>query len=196
MLKLFEIAYDWLKRLSPDNFAKFTAYWLAPGFILAFTITGVVGGNFAIETTPPIMVSELRTELSSTGAATHKPGFVVVIEPVASDFRFQLPTSLSRIWSSLNDKASRANKDRLVLDGSGLISKAPFRNVGGPVTVVVEGQLNPEIQIPGGVEKVDDVILRSRRSVSLVTSILLVCVFAFGMSSVTGLPSDDGKQHA
>ena len=196
MLDLFKTVHDYLRDLSPDIIAKVMAYWLAPGFVLGLTVGGISGGSFAIETARPIAVSELRTEQSSTGATTNKPGFVIVIEPIASDFRFQLPTPPARIWSSLDESAARANRDRLAVDGSSVFSRAPFIGVGGPVTVVVEGQLGPEVQVPGGFEKMDDLILRSRRSVSVMTSVLLVCVFAFGMSSVTGLPSHGRKQQA
>jgi hypothetical protein len=196
MLELFKTIYDSLRQLSPDDFAKFMAYWLAPGTVLVFTVSGTVGGSFAIDTGRPIAVSELRTEQSPTGATIQKPGFVLVIEPVASEFRIQLPVPPTRLWSSLDDATARANKDRLALDGSSVVTRAPFLGIGDPVTVVVDGQLGPEIQVPGGTEKTEDLILRSRRSVSVMTGVFLVCVFAFGMSSVTGLPSNDRKQHA
>ena len=195
MLELFKTIHDHWKLLGPADFAKFMAYWLVPGSILVFTVSGTVGGSLAIEAARPIAISELRTE-QAFGGTTHKPGFVIVIEPVASEFKIQLPVPPLRLWSSLDDATARINKDRLALDGNSVVSRAPFLGVAGPVTVVVEGQIGPEIQVPGGVEKTDDLIVRSRRSVSVMTGVFLVCVFAFGMSSMAGLPSNDGKQHA
>jgi|ERR1043166_1862100 hypothetical protein len=195
MLELIKTVHEYLRRLSSDDFAKFMAYCLAPFTVLMFVVSGPFGGLFGIETARPIAISELKTEQSLTGTLTPKPGFVLVIEPVASDFRIQLPTAPSHIWSSLDDSTARANKDRLTLDDRLIVSRAPFFGVGGPVTVVVPGQLGAEVQVPGGAEKTDDLTLRSRRSVSLMTGVLLVCVFALGMSSVTGLPLENANQH-
>lgn len=99
-----------------------------------------------------------------------------------SEYRIQLGPGASRIWSSLDEEAARANADRLVLDGDGLNGKTSFVGVNGPVTVVIDGSAGKDIQVPGGTERLEDWLLYSRRSGSLVSSVLLACVFAFGMS--------------
>jgi hypothetical protein len=196
---MLEMALKWtwelLRNRKQAEVAKISAYWLAPGLILLFTISGPFGGGFAIDGGRPIALSELRSEISSNGMTARKAGFALIIEPVPSEFRFEVGSIPSHVWSSLDEPSARANKDRLTLDGSGVRSRAPFLGVAGPVMVVVEGQISPEIRIPGGTEKMEDLVIRSKRSVSVVTSVLLVCVFAFGMSAGV-LPPVRRKKHA
>ena len=47
---------------------------------------------------------------------------------------------------------------------------------------------------PGGTQQVDDWRLPSRRSLSMLSSVLLACVFAFGMSLATALPAVRGNK--
>jgi hypothetical protein len=121
---------------------------------------------------------------------------VLIAEPVSSEYRIQLKTDSLRIWSSLNEDEARANTDHIALDGSGLKAKTPFIGVNAPVAVVVDGDVGKDIQIPGATERVEDWLISSRRSSSIVSSVLLVCVFAFGMSLATGLPSTSRDKEA
>ncbi len=181
--------WDFIKGRSDVERAKLSAYILVPGLCLGLTISGVSGWGLAIDLERPVSISELKTEITGKGEPVSKRGIVLIAEPVSSEYRIQLGTGASRIWSSLDEDAARANADRLVLDGSGLNGKMPFVGVNGPVAVVVDGDLGKDIQVPGGTEQIDDWRLYSRRSGSLVSSILIACVFAFGMSLATGLPS-------
>jgi hypothetical protein len=99
-------------------------------------------------------------------------------------------------WSSLDERAASANSDRLSLNEGGLNGRPPFLGVDGPVTVIVQGKLGKTVQVPGGTQNVDELMLRSRRSTSIVSSVLLACIFAFGMSSAKGLPSVDRHKDA
>jgi hypothetical protein len=188
--------WDLLKGRSDVEKAKISAYVLAPALLLGLSISGALGGGLAVDLMRPIVISELRTEIIGRDGPIPKRGIVLIAEPVPSEYRIQLGTGASRIWSSLDEEAARANADRLVLDGGGLNGRTPFVGVNGPVTVVVDGDVGKNIQVPGGTERVEDWLLYSRRSSSIVSSVLLACVFAFGMSLATGLPSVDRDKEA
>ncbi len=100
------------------------------------------------------------------------------------------------MWSSLDEEEARANSDHLMLDAAGLNGRTPLVGVSQPVMVVLEGNLGKELQVPGGKEKMDDWRLASRKSLSLVSGVLLSCVFAFGISLAKGFPSSDGDEKA
>lgn len=180
--------WEYLKGRSDAERAKISAYILAPGLLLGLTISGVLGGGLAIDLGRPVVISELKTEITGKGDPISKRGIVLIAEPASLEYRIQLKTESSSIWSSLSEEEARANTDHLALDGSGLKGKMPFIGVTGPVTVVVDGVVGKDIQVPGATERVEDWLISSRRSSSIVSSVLLACVFAFGMSLATGLP--------
>jgi hypothetical protein len=192
-----KMVFELLKGQSPAAMARIAAFLLAPGLILGSVVSGVLGGSFGVELERPITISKLRTEISANGSTVSKPGFALIVEPITSEYRVQIQSATSEIWSSLDEQTAQANRERLTLDASGVTGKGPFLGVNEPVTVVVEGQIGEEILIPGGAVKTDNWQLPSRRSDSIVSSALLACVFAFGMSLATGLPfSDRDKQSA
>src|ERR1700693_1197507 len=144
----FNLIFEWLKGRSPAATARISAFFLAPGIILASVVSGVLGGNFGLDLERPITVSELRTEISANGSATPRRGVALIVEPVSSEYRVELQSASSRLWSSLDERAAHANQGRVTLDESGITGKAPFLGVSDPVTVVVEGQLGERIFPP------------------------------------------------
>jgi hypothetical protein len=187
---------DLLRERSPTEKAKICAYLLAPGFVLGITISGILGGNLAINPAPVMGIAELKTEILRTGTATTKEGFALIIEPTASEFRMQLSSQPAGAWSSFDESAARANRDRLTLDQSGIYAKPPFLGIDGPVMVIIEGQLGSNIQVPGGERKVGEFLLRAKRSDSIVSSVLIACIFAFGMSSAQSFRSTNRHKNA
>jgi hypothetical protein len=194
--------FDWktvielLRGATPAEKAKITAYLLAPGLVMALTVSILLGGSIGIDVAQPISVSELKSEISVAGEISKKAGFVVTIEPVAPEFRIELRAQASRILSSLDEQTIRANKNRLSIDGGGVSATPPFIGGNSPVTFVVDAPLGKEIQLPGRIERTEDLLLQSRRSVSIVASVLLACVFAFGMSSASIFPATNRDKHA
>lgn len=182
MLDVIEKILGLIKVRSKDEIAEFSAYLLVPFIILSWSFSGFFGGE-AISLERPITISELKTEITGGGAPAPKRGVVLIAEPVSAEYRIPLGTGAFKIWSSLDEEAAHANADRLVLDGSGLKGRMPFLGVNGPVTLVVEGDLGKDIQVPGGTESVEDWRLASRRSSSLVSTVLAACFFAFGVSA-------------
>jgi hypothetical protein len=161
---------------------------LAPGIMLGSVMSGVLGGSLGWELERPITISQLRTELSADGRATPKAGVALIVEPITSDYHIQFQSAPVRLWSSLDEQTAHANQGRLTLDRNGVTGKAPFFGVSDPVTVVIEGEIGEDIFLPGSRVKTDNWQLPSRRSESIVSSALLSCVFAFGMSLARGVP--------
>lgn len=184
-----ETVWRILSGRSGAQMARISAYLLAPALILGIALSGYYGGGLAVDPVKPVAISELRTEMNAQGDATSKPGVAVIVNPTASEYRIPLGSRPTRVWSSLDEQEVHANRDRLYMDGNGLNGKAPFLGVNGPVTVVVEGVLGTDILVPGGKELVDEWRLSSTRSGSIVSSVLLACVFSFGLSLATALPS-------
>jgi hypothetical protein len=181
MVDYLKAIFEYLKGKSKDEIAKITAHFLAPAIVLGLSVIGFFGGG-AVDLDRPITISELKTEIVSNGDPAPKRGIVIISEPGASEYRIPLGPNASKIWSSLDEEAARANADRLLLKGGGLNGKSPFIGVNGPVAVVVDGDLGKEVQVLGGTEATDDWRLSSRRAGSLVSSVLGACFFAFGVS--------------
>jgi hypothetical protein len=155
---------------------------------------GVYTPGLGLDFAKPVAVSELMTEVNAQGQFTGKKGVALMLEPIESEYQIPL-SAASSMWISLDQDVVRANADRLILTERGFNGKSPLIGVNYPVTVVVQGELGKEILVPGGVERLADWRLQSRRAVSLVSSVLLACVFAFGMSLATGLPAIKTLQH-
>lgn len=189
-----ETVKDLLTGRSRDELATLAAYLLAPGLVMGLAGAGVYTPGLGLDFAKPVAVSELVTEVNTQGQVTGKKGIALMLEPVGSDYQIPLAAA-SSMWISLGEDIVRANADRLILTERGFNGKSPLIGVNDPVTVVVQGEPGKEILVPGGTERLEDWRLQSRRSVSLVSSALLACVFAFGMSLATGLPSIKVPQH-
>lgn len=181
MLEYLSVIFEYLKGKNKDEIARISAYFLAPVLVLGLSLLGFFGGGVA-DLDRPIAISELRTQITSEGLSETKRGVVLIAEPTVSEYRIPLGEGASRIWSSLDEEAVRANADRLQLRAGGLNGRTPFIGVDAPVAIVVDGDLGEEVQVLGGKEATDDWRLTARRSNSLVSSVLAACFFAFGVS--------------
>jgi hypothetical protein len=193
MIDYLKAIFEFLKGKNKDEIAKISAHFLAPLVVLGLSIIGFFGGG-AADLDRPIAISELKTEITGKSDPSPKRGIVIISEPGSAEYRIPLGPGASKIWSSLDEEAARANVDRLVLSAGGLNAKSPFIGVDGPVAVVVDGDLGKEVQVLGGREATDDWRLSSRRSTSLVSSVLGACFFAFGVSLTlaTAKPASGG----
>jgi hypothetical protein len=197
MLDYLKAILDFLKGKSKDEIAKLSAYFLAPAVVLGLSFLGFFGGG-ANDLDRPIAIAELRTEITGKGNPEAKRGIVIIAEPVSSEYRIPLGPGASKIWSSLDAETAAANADRLVISGGGFNGKTPLIGVNGPVTMVVDGELGKDVQVLGGTEATEDWRLASRRSSSLVSSVLAACFFAFGvsLSLATASPPPDRDKNA
>lgn len=186
------------QRLSPTEKAKFLSHFLVPGLILGITI--FFGGWVTIGYERGVAISELKTEISGTGATSIKRGVVVIAEPISSKFDYLIPvtSNTSTIWSSLDGDSAGENVEtyRLALNARLLHGNSPLiTSVNEPVVLIVEGDLGTEIEIPGyGKESVENWRLSSRRSLSLVFGVMINCALALGIGVVTGSPSVNPNQ--
>jgi hypothetical protein len=180
---------EFLLRRGSAEKARIFAYAIAPAVVLSVAAPGIWSGTFVIDATRPLSVSELKTVTFESGEPIHKPGVVIIVEPSAPEYHIPLGFPPQQMWSSLDDGATRANRARSTIDAAGVHGKPPFLGVNAPVTFVLEGLPGKEIYIPGGTEKFEDFVIQSKRPVALLSGVLLACMFAFGMSSVTAFPS-------
>src|SRR5690242_2752511 len=111
MLDISEL-WDIFKGRSKHELAQVTAFLLAPGLVLALTISGLDDRGLAVGMERPATIAQLKTELSGAGGITSRPGLVVLIEPVSSEYRIPLVQGTDRLWSSLSEEAMRANANR------------------------------------------------------------------------------------
>jgi hypothetical protein len=197
MFGIYQQIVAFLKARTRDEIAQISAHVLTPVLVLIWSFFGFFGSE-SISLERPATISELKTEIARDGGITPRRGFVLIAEPESSEYRILLGTGPSKFWSSLDVEAAKANLKRLVLDEGGfhVTSTTPFLDVNQPMTFVVEGELGGKIQVAGGTERSEDWRLVSRRSNSLVATVLATCFFAFGVSVAlaTGAPPVGGDK--
>ena len=193
MINLKDV-WELLKGRSDAERAKISAYVLAPGLLLITTVTGVFGGTIGVDVDKPFAISELRTEIGDGSGSSNKSGMVLIADTMDSEYRIELATKKPTIWSSLTQEQVKANALHLTLDDTGLNTKTPFVGVSEPVAVVIEGGLGKSVHVPGRTLAISDWLMISRRSSSIPSSVLLACVFAFGISIATGIPTSTSDE--
>lgn len=176
-----------------EELSRVAAYFLAPGLVVCLAVGNLSGPGLGLDLAKPAAITKLATEVDIQGNVAPRTGIAVTIEPI--DAEYSLPIAgAKRMWVSLDLDMVLANTERLVLTERGLRGRSPLIGVSEPVVVVVEGQVGTDVLVPGSVEHLEDWRIQSRRSLSLVSSTLLACVFAFGMALTTGFPSMDPKE--
>lgn len=194
ILEIFQSEIKKITSLSPTRKAKRVAHFYAPGFILSVVI--LYG---FIDFGKGVAISELKTEITAAGDASSKRGVVIIAESASSNYQIPLAQNSSKIWSSLDAETARRNVHigRLGLDVDGLYSITPFFDEKDPVTLVVEGDLGKDIKVAGETEPVEGWRLSSRRTSSLVPSVLINCFLALGIGAAAGGTTvDRGKDNA
>jgi hypothetical protein len=186
----------WLRGRSPKVRAMVCAHFLAPALVIAIGLASTQGRGLIFDLAGPVTVSELRSEMNADGEVKARNGVALILEPVSAESTIPIIGGTGGIWSSLDGVTLAANRDRLVLTGNGLSSRTPFAGVSSAVSLIVDGNLGKEVQIPGGTSAIDGWRLTPRRSLSILSSVLLACVFAFGMALPAGSPIPDPHQKA
>jgi hypothetical protein len=179
---------DLLYGRSNEELSCIAAYFLAPALVVGLAVGNLSGSGLGLDLAKPAAVTRLATEVDSQGRVASRPGVAITIEPIDSEYSLPI-AGATKMWLSLGHDMALANTHRLVLTQRGLSGRSPLIGVSEPVVVVIEGQVGDEMLIPGSVEQLEDWHTQSRRSLSLVSSTLLACVFAFGMALATGFPS-------
>lgn len=185
-----------LKGRDPTQLAKVFAYVFAPAAVMAAGLLGLAGRGMAVDLSRPVAISELRSEIDGTGHARLRRGLAITVESSAPEFHLSLSGTAGAVWTSLEPEQLQANAGRIQSDSAGLTTRSPFLGVSGPVTMIIAGAARGQVDLPGRTERVSDWQLPSRQSLALVSSVLLSCVFAFGMAVAMVLPSPSGEQRA
>lgn len=193
MLERLKAIRELLVGRPPEEQAALAAYVIAPTLVFGLAVGGVYTPGLGLDFARPMTVALLGSYVDSQGHITSREGLALVIEP--DSLEYQIPVSSpSGLWVSLDEGTLRANADHLRLSESGLRGRSPLMGVSSPVTVVVEGTPSDEMRVPGGSEHLTGWENQARRSTSLISSVLLACVFAFGVSVATGFPSAKRNQ--
>lgn len=179
---------DFIRRRTADEVARLAAYVLAPSCVLLGAASTVWSPGLAVDLSQPLVISSLRSRLDATGGVTASTGAAIIVEPVESEFRIPFAQGRGALWTSLDTELVRANAGRLTNSMGEVVLRPPFLGTSEPVAIVVEGDLAGRIDVPGGSQPIDLLKLQSRRSVSLVSSVLLCSALAFGMAIAGGLP--------
>lgn len=189
---LFEqwpVISGWLRNRSDRELARMCAYFLAPAAVLSLAMLGGPQGGSVFDLTGPMTISELRSEMSLSGTSAIKNGVALLLEPTTAESRILVGSQTGRIWTSLDLEALNANRDRLAYSIDAFSVRTPFIGVNRPVAVIIEGTLGKEVQVPGGASSIDDWRLAPRRAVSIMSSVLIACAFAFGIALTAGTPA-------
>ncbi len=187
--------FDFLRNRQPETYAKVCARFLGPLIVLGLASPSLSGGLADVEIGQAISISTLRSELLSNGAILPRSGIALTIDPIQSHIRVPIFPKPTHIWTSLAVDTVDANRDRLLLDKTGVQVTAPFLGVTGPVTMILDGIPSASLDVPGGTEKLSNFVRQSGRSASMLSGVLLACFFAFGMSAAGGFPSNNSKKN-
>lgn len=187
--------FDLLVGRNEGERAKLAAYVLAPGLVLGIAVPGIYTSGVSLDVGRPVTVSTLLSEVSTDGQVTGRSGLALIMEPMQNDYSIPFDSAVS-MWVSLDESAARDNAERLKVTKTGFHSISPLVGVSDPVTIVVQGKPGTEILLAGSKQPLDNWRVQSRRSVSLISGVLLACVFGFGMAIATGFPIAKGKKNA
>jgi hypothetical protein len=194
MLEAIRALVSFLKGRDAAQLAMLFAYLFAPAAVMATGLLGLAGRGLAVDLGRPVVISELRSEIDRNGLARQRHGVAVTVESSAPEFHLPLNGASGTVWTSLEPAQLRANVGRVLSDSDGLTSRNPFLGMSGPVTLIVDGEPSGRLDLPGRIDPVADWRLPSRQSLALVSSVLISCVFAFGMSVAMGLPAAGSEQ--
>lgn len=192
-LKIFPNLF---RRLSAARRASICAHLIGPGIVLALAIGNGYGRDALFDLTGPVTISELRSELTEQGKAVVRHGVAITVEPDTTDLRIPLGASTTSLWTSLDKDTAEANHDRIYVAGGGVVSRTPLLGVTSPITMVLEGEVGKDIQLPGATASIDDWRLTSKRSLSILSGVMFSCIFAFGMALSAAIPMGRPDQHA
>lgn len=194
MFEEFKAIIEFIRKLPESGLAKLAAYLLAPGLVFGLALSGVYSASVGFDFGQPITVAELKTEIDTLGAISAKRGVALIIEPVESNFRIPL-SGASKVWTSLDQRATKMNDDLLTVAPTELRGRSPFIGVSNPVTIVVTGEAEDEIWTPGATQPLHELRMEPRRSIAFLSHVLLVCIFAFGMAFAAVLPFNYNIEH-
>ena len=166
---------------------------MAPLTVLLLSVAGENAPGFAVDLTSPVTLATLRTQLSADGTIAPREGLAIVVEPEPVDYHIPIEHSQG-LWLSLDAESVRANRQHLVVDDSGITCRAPLLGVQESVTLIIEGQPRGELGLPAEREGLASWQRESKRARSLLSSVLLSCVFALGLAVPKGIPSLQPKQ--
>lgn len=185
----FKILRGVLEERSHRERARICAHVVAPTLLLGLAIAGSNGHWLVFDLVGPITISQLNSELSTGGEMKARQGVALVIEPTEAELRIPVDAQIGKMWTSLDEASLKANRDHLSFSSGGIVSRTPLIGVSSPVTLIIEGKLGSEVQVPGGANSIDGWQLPSRRSLSILSSVLFACVFALGMALATTVPT-------
>jgi len=185
MFDQFTLIHGWLRKQSYEARARTSAFLLAPFVVLVLGVAGSQQSVSLFDLSGPMTISELRTELSASGAGSERKGVAIILEPEPAEIRIAL-TGATTLWTSLNPDALRANRDRLVFDGDTVQSRTPLMGVSEPVALIIDGKVGDEIQIPGATVPSQHSQRPARRAASVISGVLLACMFAWGVAFAEG----------
>jgi len=182
---------DWftsqVKHLSPENAASAAAHLFAPGLVIILTFVGT-SERTGIDLMPPVSVTTLRSLISHDGRVVSQHGVAITVEPTSMEWTLPIASPRPELWTSLDSGEVEINRSRLVFVNGMLAIKAPYIGVSRPITVVIEGVAGEQMLFPGGHDTLAELTPPAKRSLALVYSVTMVCIFAFGMSISTAIP--------
>ena len=179
-----------------DNLSVLCAYVIAPLTFIVTTVMQLPGGVLSVESSQTFSITELKTIVTLDGTQTQgKTGTAIIVQPDTQEHRVRVLSEHAQIWTSLDEKGMRDNLSRLELNGNG-ISVRPFLGENRPVTIVVDGDISDDIQVPGGIMNRSEFVSSPGRATSFLLYVLLACTFAFGLALAVGFSPASGNQKA
>lgn len=169
---------QYLRSLSFDDLSAAFAYLLAPGAVLLVITAGLATGG----DDHGVSLVEMQSSLVTSGSATKDPGVLVLLEGDTPQVGLRMKSAPDRVsLLSIPYDVLERNLGQIRVDEYGIELRSPILGASQPLVVLVKGELDGEVLLPG--KRVDPrhLRLRSRSTISLAIWCLLPVMVGMGL---------------
>jgi hypothetical protein len=183
-------AIQLLQRLSHEDGSKLVAFLIVPALTLisCAAVEHYYGPVSAFRQS--FAAVPLYANIDENGQMVDYQGVAVLVEPTSA--QFNLPLARQRgghVLLSVTRNEFEANRGNLNFSPNVIGVTTPLFGISRPVIVIAEGKAGTDLLIQGGSVPLEQLVLASRQSVSLLTWGLLASIFGLGVGFASvGVP--------
>ncbi len=178
------------QRLNHEDGSKLFAFLIVPG--LALMACAAVEHYYGpvSDFRQSFAAVPLYANIDENGQLTDYQGIAVLVEPTSAQFNLPLTRQHGgHVLLSVTRSEFEANRRNLSVSRTAIGITTPLFGISRPVIVVAEGKAGTDLLIQGGSVPLEQLVLASRQSVSLLTWGLLASIFGLGVGFASvGVP--------
>lgn len=169
---------SYLSKISFDQLHAAFAYLLVPGMVVLFLAAGLTfdGPDHGVS------LLEIQSRLGSEGVIVDYQGVLLLLESDVSGVAFTLKNSSDKSsWLSLPRDVLARNRSQVRVDQNGLEIRQPLMGAAPPMAVLMSGELEGDVLLPGKRVKPEHLRLRPTVAISLAVWCLLPVMVGMGL---------------